>query len=354
MKILFASDIHLGVRKNSEVFMSIMENYFLNDVYKIIQENEIDQFWILGDLFDDRHSLDTRVKKLAYVIFDKLLSLGIQIKVLTGNHDVFYKNTLDTTTLLMFKDYHKNLEIIDKVKEYNLDGLSLIAYPWLIEESDEHKKFIELSDTYEDATIYDVCVGHFEVNGFEVVPGISHDGGISLEKMKPYKNVFSGHFHLRQKMKNLQYCGCPYELTWADYGDKKGVTIFDTSTQETTFIENISSPKHKKIYSSEYNGELDINKGDWIKVFIDSKIDDVKRIDMQSKIEAVGINDLTIVDEMEGTDIDNENLELTSEFEGNEIGFLNEYLDQIEKDEKNNKKLKEYSLNLYKRALEKK
>ena len=36
----------------------------------------------------------------------------------------------------------------------------------------------------------------------------------------------------------MHYLGCPYEITWSDYGDQKGFHVFDTDTRELTFIPN--------------------------------------------------------------------------------------------------------------------
>src|ERR1700733_15910790 len=120
MKILLVSDIHLGVKQNSELFINNTKDFFLKQVSAEIANSSIEQLWILGDLFDCRNNTNVLVNNVALNILATLLSTyqNLLIKILCGNHDAYYKNTLEVSSLKIFKRFHKNLEIITNVKEY--------------------------------------------------------------------------------------------------------------------------------------------------------------------------------------------------------------------------------------------
>jgi DNA repair exonuclease SbcCD nuclease subunit len=350
MKYLLTGDIHIGARKESQLFYDIILKFF-QEIKNICISENIDVLWILGDLFDDRQHLHIYGKQKAYNILDILLSVpNLQIKIIAGNHDIFYKNSLQISSLNMFIDYNERIEIIKTVSEYKIGNKSVIAFPWLCPESDELKRFNEIA---EGIKIYDLCLGHFEVNTFDVIEGVTCDFGLKIDSFKNYKKVFSGHFHNGQRKENVQYCGSPYELTWGECGDKKGVYIFDSSDDSVKFIENTWSPKHIKLKLSELTKDKELIKNihnNWIKLFIDTPIDDNKRLDLLTLIESQKPLEYSTIDEVEGVELDNENIEL-SEFEGNELSIMCEYVDQqpdlkVSKDE-----LKLYANSLYEECL---
>lgn len=340
MKLLFIADPHLGARKNSSVFIKITEEFFNITVPSIIDEHHIDQLWILGDLFEDRHELDTRIKLLAFNIFENLLNKfnDLKINIITGNHDIYYKNSLDTTTLKMFFEYSNRIHVVRTVEEYSVGGCSVIAFPWIWDTSEGFKKLKELYDVYEDTgkKQYDLCLGHFEINGGEVTPGTVMKSNISQKYFSAFKHVYSGHFHIRQQLGNIKYCGSPYEITWNDYDDIKGCYVFDTITQKSTFIENTSSPKHIKLKLSDILEDKSIIKhikNSWVKLFIDTPIKDDNRIELLTVIDAYSPIELTIIDEVEGSEIYDDTIDLDyTEYEGNELTYLNEYTSQLEFD----------------------
>lgn len=351
MKLLLVSDVHFGARKNSEIFLDIMKKYFLENISNQITDSKIDQLWILGDLFDNRVATNVLVKN---TVFDILVTLlenhsELLIKIVTGNHDIYFKNTLQTSSLKPLKYINDRIELIDSVKEYNIGNKSVIVYPWLCDGSKEYEIF---SKNSEDSKNYDYCFGHFEINGFEVSRGSEHTGGpVSVSDFKNYTNVFSGHFHLRNKKSNIQYLGCPYELCWSDYGDDKGMTIIDTTNDEILFIQNNTSPKHIQLRVSllkKNPNEIQKAKNSWVKFFIDEAITDEERNTYQTKIESLSPLNFQVIDETIG-EIDNEEVELDSDLEGDELTFMNEYIEQTVTEQTVD--MKSYAKTLYDRAL---
>jgi DNA repair exonuclease SbcCD nuclease subunit len=333
-KILLISDIHYGVKGNSETYLSIIENFFLQTLVKVIKEKQITDVRILGDLFDNRNSLNIRTINTVIKVFrwyqHNLPS--VRWKVLVGNHDIYYHNRLDINSIEIIREF-PNVEVITSVTNEVIDGNKIITFPWLVAGTEADTKFHEISAGVEK---YDLCLGHFEINGFEVTCGINHEGGVDTGKFKNFNRVFSGHFHLRRTNGHISYLGCPYHITWGDYEDIKGIHIFDLETKETEFIPNLDSPIFVRINIEDLlqkNFEqLKRIKGNFVRLVIDKKYTDQFISKVINKIESFGPKRL---------DVENNSLEL---FDGevtdtditklnDPLIFLAEYIKNLENTE---------------------
>lgn len=337
MKILMISDIHLGVKKNSDFFLNVIKDFFAEQVHKAIVDNDVEQVWILGDFYDDRYNTNVLVDNVAIDIVKNLLQSfkKLEIKLLTGNHDIYYKNSLKVSSLKKFEKLNPRVEVVKDVTEYDLDGCKALAVPWLVHGSDNWSKFKAVTNEYEETgkSKFDLCMGHFEINGFEVVKNVFHEDGLKQSEFEAFGNVFSGHFHIRNKIKNIQYLGSPYEITWNDYGNVKGIHIFDTDTQKTTFIENTSSPKHKHIKLSSLIEEPDmIDEFDssLVKFHIDQTIDEADLSDLMVKIDTKKPFNMKTIDERYDQEIENDDVEVDEDMDSDALQYALDYIEQLE------------------------
>jgi DNA repair exonuclease SbcCD nuclease subunit len=333
-KILFISDIHFGVKGNSEVYLNIIENFFLNTLAKVIKERSITDVRILGDLFDNRNSLNIRTINTVIKVFRwyQHNMPSVKWKVLIGNHDIYYHNRLDINSVEIIREF-PNVELIGSVTEEKIDGYKIISFPWIVTDTEPETKFKEIIAGDER---YDLCLGHFEINGFEVTSGINHEGGVDSGKFKNFQRVFTGHFHLRRSNGHISYLGCPYPITWADYGDEKGIHIYDLETRETEFIPNKDSPVFVRVNVEDLlkkNMEkIALIKGNFVRMVVDKKYPDQVVVKALSKIEGFGPKRLDVennsVEEFDGevsaTDISKLN---------DPLSFLSEYIKNLENTE---------------------
>lgn len=335
-KMAFISDIHFGVRNNSEVYLDIMEKFFLNTLPKVLIDHDIRDLRILGDLVEYRNTINIRTLNSILKIFRwyAIEMPNVKIKILTGNHDIYYHNRLDINIIEILREFN-NVEVIDKVTEETINGKSVITYPWLIDGSEADLKFKAVQ---ESKTKYDLCLGHFEINGFEMQRGITCDEGVERGAFKNYKRVFTGHFHIRNTSKDgkITYLGCPYQMDWGDYGNDKGVHIFDVSTGETTFVPNEDSPKFIKITIDDIQQKRKLKiqqvRGNFARLVIEKKVNEAALIKVQAKLEAMGPIKFDVdnqyIEEFEGI-VDNVELENISD----PLSFMNEYVEAFEFDE---------------------
>lgn len=242
-KISLLGDTHFGVRNDSKYFADYMKDYFLNQYYPYLIENNIKVQIQLGDLVDRRKYINyLTLDNLRTSFIDPAIKHNIKTYILVGNHDIPLKNTLDYNSLsqLVERDYKNNgvIEIVEEPKIIEVEDIDhkkygLITFiPWICDDNlDSCMKLITEPKT-------DVVVGHFEMEGFELVNGAPLSEGISRDLFSKFKVVKSGHYHKRMNFRNIDYIGTPYEMSQIDINQKKGFEILDMETLEYEYVLN--------------------------------------------------------------------------------------------------------------------
>jgi hypothetical protein len=94
----------------------------------------------------------------------------------------------------------------------------VVIAPWLV--GDDHKRIPKLNARY--------VLGHFELPHFKMnaMVEMPDHGELQAEHFDGVGEVFSGHFHLRQQRRNINYIGNAFPHNFADAGDdKRGCTV---------------------------------------------------------------------------------------------------------------------------------
>lgn len=350
MKLCILGDVHLGVRNDSLVFHDLYRKFYDEVFFPYLEQHNIDTVVQLGDLFDRRKYINFQTLKLSkQYFFDPLNKNGITLHTLLGNHDVFFKNTLDVNSTELVLGEYENVHIHRSPTTIHFGGCSFDIIPWICDQNSEDiKEYIKNSTS-------SYCFGHFELAGFEMDRGnICHEGQ-SADDLKRYELVFTGHFHHKSQKGNILYVGTPSEHTWADYNDPRGFHIFDTGTRELTFIENPFTIFRKFVYDDEdffYNEvksfDYDQYKDKFVKVVVANKTNDfVFETFIQNIIKAAPA-DLSIIEDFAEQASDEAMAEVDQA--DDTITILSKYVDGIEID-LNKEKLKSILREVYTEAL---
>lgn len=269
MKLALISDLHLGARNDSAFFLDNFLKFSRETFFPYLQNNDIKTVLLLGDIWDRRKYINfNTLYRALKEFFDTLQSLEINVKIIYGNHDVFFKNTNIVNGIDLLLKPYQNIEIVEFAKIFNFDGLNLGMIGWI------HAGNLKESIDWIQSANIDVLCGHFEIKNFEMIPGHFCEQGFDPEMFSRFEYVFSGHFHvISSNTNNIYYLGNPQQLNWSDFGLKKGFHIFDTNTRELELIEN---PHH--VYEKlQYDDEIDILDFDYqyysdkiVRVYVDS------------------------------------------------------------------------------------
>jgi len=293
-KIAIIGDVHFGHHSNKQLYQNIQDVYFNIFLYKILEKNpEISDLFILGDVFDNRNILNVKTINLALRIFQHL-SERVRIHCLLGNHDVYYTKSKKIHSLDIFNIFD-TVAVYSDISTIAIDNRKILLIPWIQTAEDREAAISAIKSAKENDI--DLILTHNSINNFEMVRHYQERNGL-LQEIFPVR-TFAGHFHLRDTKGNVTYVGSPYEITWNDAGNQKGVYIVNLRNMEEKFIPNEISPKHIKIYTSQAEQDFSTLTGHFIKIIIDNDISEADLLKLKTKIESCDIMSCSIESEFE-------------------------------------------------------
>jgi DNA repair exonuclease SbcCD nuclease subunit len=273
-RIWLLSDTHLGCRSNSVLWLSIIEDYFFNFFIPLVKKEykKGDILFHLGDVFDNRQSLNLAAQDLGIRVFEELSKIFPEVHIIVGNHDIMKKNSNDITSVDCLK-YIPNVTVHKEPKILEYSGVKCLLMPW--RRDSVHEK--ETLESIKENIDYVFC--HTETQGVQTTASTKHlhDGGNSLDTFKRFKRVYSGHIHYRQEKENFILLGNPYQMTRSDRGNQKGVYVLDLLSGNHKFIKNKRSPIFIRYYINDIlerrmEDILKEIKGNFVDVYIPSKV----------------------------------------------------------------------------------
>ena len=247
MKIALITDTHFGARNDNLNFNEYFYKFYEELFFPYLEENDITTVIHLGDVMDRRKFISYRIAKdFRERFLDRFQKINLHM--LVGNHDTYYKNTNDVNSLQeLVSGKYDNIKVYSKATEVNFDGCKILFVPWINADNVAHTtKMLKTSDAQ-------ICMGHLELSGFEMQKGMVMDHGWDKEVFNRFDTIMSGHYHHKSDDGQVFYLGTPYEIYWNDWDDPKGFHVFDTDKRE---LERIVNP-HKifsKIYYDDTRG----------------------------------------------------------------------------------------------------
>ena len=350
-KVAIITDQHFGARNDSIHFLDYYERFYSSTFFPTLEEHGIDTVLILGDTFDRRKYVNFyTLKRAREMFFDRLYAKGIQVHMLAGNHDTYFKNTNNVNSVDLLLQEYSNIQVISEPRTITVKDKQICMMPWICPEN-YNNSLAELQNTSAD-----ICMGHFEIQGFAMYRGMPSQEGLSRELFRKFDFTFSGHYHHRSSADGIHYLGNPYELTWQDYNDTRGFHIFDLDTRDLTFIKNPNVMFHKITYDDKEESITEITNKDvskfantYVKVVVLNKTNPYLFDKFMEKLYQVNPVDITIAEDF--TDL-TEGLEddMIDQAEDT-LTIINKYVDNIQEEHIDNGRLKNVLKELYVEAL---
>ena len=327
MKVALITDTHFGARNDNQNFNEYFFQFYENQFFPYLKEHNITDVVHLGDVMDRRKYVSYRIAKdFRERFIDKFG--GINFHMLVGNHDTFYKNTNEVNSLQELVDgRHKNITVYEKSTEVEFDGCKILFVPWINTENMSHTmKMLQTSDAQ-------ICMGHLELNGFEMQKGLVMDHGWDKQEFKRFDMVMSGHYHHKSDDGQIFYLGTPYEIYWNDWNDPKGFHVFDTEKRE---LERIVNPYtiYSKIYYDDTvsifddNHDMSAYKNKYVKLVVVNKKDLYQFDKFVDRLLQADCHEVKIIEDFSELDASNVSDDIVENTEDT-MTLLERYIDDL-------------------------
>ncbi len=246
MKFLHLADLHIGKRYNE---FSLIEDqkYILDEVLKIVSDEQPDGVIIAGDVYDKSVPSAEAVE-----LFDRFLNAlsekGAQVFVISGNHDsaerIAFGAKLMSRSGVHFSPVYAGeitpVTLHDNFGEVNIYLLPFIK-PATVRRFFEGEKIESYNDALKaavdamkiDTRARNVLVAH------QFVTGASHSGSeefivgdlgnVDAEIFAPFDYTALGHVHGAQNVgsERVRYSGTPLKYSLSEAKSEKSVTIVE-------------------------------------------------------------------------------------------------------------------------------
>ena len=351
MRLALITDTHWGVRNDNIAYMDNSKKFLDEVFFPYIDKHNVTTVCHLGDLVDRRKYINfNTATRLRIDFLDKLANRGLDVHMIAGNHDTYYKNTNSINALHELVEGKYNFNIYDQIpREVEFDNLTVLMLPWICDENRQ----ITLDKI--KSTPAQIVFGHLELAGFEMYKGSMVSHGDDRNLFSRFDMVLSGHYHHRSSDGTIYYLGSHAEFTWSDYNDPKGFHILDTETRELTFVPNPYIMFEKVWYddteAGTKNAGIDIEslKGKIIKVIVKQKTDPYRFDTFIDQIEKVGVLEMQIVEDHLNLAVETDE-EIIDEAEST-INIFKKYIDQVNSPNLNRDKLERTIVDLYNEAI---
>ncbi len=285
MRILHTADWHIGKIVNG-VHMTKDQEYILEELIRIIQEEKPDVIVIAGDLYDRSIPPVDAVELLDAVFSKILLELKVPIVAIAGNHDSadrvsFANKILRDKGLYIEGKYNGTAAKITLKDEYGPVNFYSIPYmdPAEVREILEDEGIKTHDDAMKaiinginlDVSERNVAVIHGYITGAEALEQSDSERPLSIggtdfvdaNYFADFNYVALGHLHGAQKVSKeyIRYSGSILKYSFSEVKQKKGVTIIDLDDKgnaKISFKELVPLRNMRRI-KGELNKLLDPN-----------------------------------------------------------------------------------------------
>lgn len=281
MKLAIFTDLHLGIKSDDPAWHQIAYDWADSFVGEL-KSRGIKDVVFLGDFFHNRNTISVITLDATNKFLQKFKDINLHMVL--GNHDLYYKNEYTTSGVNLFDNF-ENIKVYSEPTYVDFGSKKTLMCGWGY-----------------DPMLYsaDILFTHMEVNVFKhnSKSDACNEGYKCSDLLQKFNLVYTGHFHLRQWKKytrgEVRYPGSPFQQNFSDERTERGFEIYDTETEETEFVENTISPKFLCYRLSELIKLRDFKslskkiENSFFKLVIDKNITDHDKNELLRLIATVG------------------------------------------------------------------
>lgn len=238
------TDIHHGKKNNDRQHNQDCSD-FVDFFLKQTKENDCDAIIFLGDWHDNRQTIHVSTLNYSLKNLEKLNNSGLPVYFIPGNHDLFYREKRDISSISMIENL-KNIKLINEIYHHG----NVTFFPWLVQNEWKQIQKYAKKSTY--------IFGHFEVPTFlmNAMNEMPDHHQLQVDHFKDVKEwAFTGHFHKRQAKDKVCYIGNTFPFDYSDtWDDDRGMMILEWE-KPPVFIQWDQAPKYRAMTLSELLGD---------------------------------------------------------------------------------------------------
>jgi exonuclease SbcD len=348
MKIVFTSDIHLGLNNFGKInpntgVHSTVEKFVseLNRTLDVLIEGKVDVWILPGDITHVR-TPNNFVRQAFTSIIEKARQARIDVYCMLGNHDQLIshgsKNNMTELAVLDiegFKVIEKSQTVIVRGKYVDTEnggksykGLQVVFLPWQKDSKDiikDARRLIEGIDENYPAII----VGHFTVSG--AATGTEKLFELYGEDTVPLKEVMSpkvqatflGHIHKRQIFEKgkVRYIGSMDRIDFSERDESKGSTCLEINLKTKEYVITFLEGNPRVFKQFDFDDVEVLNetvykdiKGAIVKIKISCTQEEKKKVDLDKLyVRLKSASYVTVQWDLEKSDSKKTNKEITQE-----------------------------------------
>ena len=328
MKIAIITDTHFGARNDNLNFNDYFFKFYDNVFFPTLKERDITTCIHMGDVVDRRKYISYRIANdFRSRFIERVKELNIDLHIVIGNHDTYYKNTNDVNSMNELVGEDSLTSIYSEPQVVEFDDVPIQFIPWI--NAGNYSKTMEALSK----SPAQIAMGHLEVSGFQMYRGQYSENGWDKELFRRFDTVFSGHFHHKSDDGQIYYLGTPYQIFWNDFDDPKGFHIFDTETRE---LERIINPHtlFKKIYYDDTQENYDSHdveqyKEKYVKLIVVNKKDLYDFDKFVDRLLAADAYEVKIIEDFSDLDASNVSDDIVENTEDT-MTLLDRYVDELD------------------------
>ncbi len=328
MKIAIITDTHFGARNDNLNFNDYFFKFYDNVFFPTLKERDITTCIHMGDVVDRRKYISYRIANdFRSRFIERFKELNIDLHIVIGNHDTYYKNTNDVNSMNELVGEDSLTSIYSEPQVVEFDDVPIQFIPWI--NAGNYSKTMEALSK----SPAQIAMGHLEVSGFQMYRGQYSENGWDKELFRRFDTVFSGHFHHKSDDGQIYYLGTPYQIFWNDFDDPKGFHIFDTETRE---LERIINPHtlFKKIYYDDTKENYDSHdveqyKEKYVKLIVVNKKDLYDFDKFVDRLLAADAYEVKIIEDFSDLDASNVPDDIVENTEDT-MTLLDRYVDELD------------------------
>ena len=328
MKIAIITDTHFGARNDNLNFNDYFFKFYDNVFFPTLKERDITTCIHMGDVVDRRKYISYRIANdFRSRFIERFKELNIDLHIVIGNHDTYYKNTNDVNSMNELVGEDSLTSIYSEPQVVEFDDVPIQFIPWI--NAGNYSKTMEALSK----SPAQIAMGHLEVSGFQMYRGQYSENGWDKELFRRFDTVFSGHFHHKSDDGQIYYLGTPYQIFWNDFDDPKGFHIFDTKTRE---LERIINPHtlFKKIYYDDTQENYDSHdveqyKEKYVKLIVVNKKDLYDFDKFVDRLLAADAYEVKIIEDFSDLDASNVSDDIVENTEDT-MTLLDRYVDELD------------------------